>query len=393
MAHNSGSPRTRSRREMLTAALGGIAGFVAARLSKPDAASAAAGQPVIMGNANSAGTTNTSLATASTGSALLVTQNGTGTALRGSAVGAGSIAGFFTASNGTGISGVTGAGGSYGVFAQNNGAAGAAGALRAAGGNNDGVVATTSGTDAYAVQGTALQGVGLWGKGINGVTGLGTQNGVQGTGNVNGVFGMGIEDGSFGGRFEAPGPTGAGVWSESTDGTGVGAVGGAVGIYASGATNAGVFDGDVQVNGDLAVTGTISKGGGTFRIDHPLDPANKYLLHSFVESPDMLNVYSGTVTTDGDGHATVELPRYFAALNRDVRYQLTVIGATFAQAIVSREVKGGRFSIRTDRPSVKVSWQVTGIRQDTYAREHPIVVEQDKPTTRKGTAAYPQPMA
>ena len=50
--------------------------------------------------------------------------------------------------------------------------------------------------------------------------------------------------------------------------------------------------------GNVDVIGTLSKGGGSFKIDHPLDPANKYLYHSFVESPDMKNMYDGNVTTD-----------------------------------------------------------------------------------------------
>ncbi len=69
-----------------------------------------------------------------------------------------------------------------------------------------------------------------------------------------------------------------------------------------------------------------------FRIDHPLDPANKELWHSCVESPDMLNIYSGTITTDAAGYATVVLPPYFAAANTDPRYQLTVIDDETAQA-------------------------------------------------------------
>ena len=56
-------------------------------------------------------------------------------------------------------------------------------------------------------------------------------------------------------------------------------------------------------------------------IDHPLDPANKYLYHSFVESPDMKNIYDGVITTDANGDATVVMPDYFEALNKDFRYQ------------------------------------------------------------------------
>ncbi len=46
-----------------------------------------------------------------------------------------------------------------------------------------------------------------------------------------------------------------------------------------------------------------------------------------VAAPEMLNVYTGTVILDEAGIAVVELPSWFEALNQDVRYQLTAIGA------------------------------------------------------------------
>ena len=146
--------------------------------------------------------------------------------------------------------------------------------------------------------------------------------------------------------------------------------GGSATFYVQG-NGGGYFGGSVQINGNLNVGGTLTKGGGSFKIDDPLDPANKYLSHSFVESPDMMNVYNGNVTTDENGSATVELPNYFEALNRDFRYQLTVIGQ-FAQAMVAEEISHNHFTIRTTAPSVKVSWQVTGIRQDAWANAHRI---------------------
>jgi len=156
------------------------------------------------------------------------------------------------------------------------------------------------------------------------------------------------------------------------------------GVHVYSATGwAGYFNGDVQV------TGNLSKSGGGFRIDHPLDPEAKYLNHSFVESPDMMNVYNGNVTTDEDGYATVTLPEYFEALNRDYRYQLTVIG-TFAQAIIAQEVADGQFVIQTDQPHVKVSWQVTGVRKDPWAEANRIVVEEDKPAEEQGTYLHPE---
>ena len=148
------------------------------------------------------------------------------------------------------------------------------------------------------------------------------------------------------------------------------------------------FSGTVTI-ANLNVTGSLSKPAGTFKIDHPLDPANKYLYHSFVESPDMMNVYNGNISTDGSGLATVTLPDWFEALNRDFRYQLTVIGQ-FAQAIVASEVSHNQFTIRTDRPKVKVSWQVTGIRQDAYANAHRVQVEEDKPPQDQGHYLHPE---
>lgn len=133
---------------------------------------------------------------------------------------------------------------------------------------------------------------------------------------------------------------------------------------------------------------TLQKGSGTFKIDHPLDPANKYLYHSFVESPDMMNVYNGNVVTDAEGRATVQLPEYFEALNKDFRYQLTCIG-TFAQVIVEREVSGNSFIIRSDKPNVKVSWQVTGIRQDGHANKFRVIPEVEKEPENKGKYLCP----
>ena len=87
----------------------------------------------------------------------------------------------------------------------------------------------------------------------------------------------------------------------------------------------------------------------------------------------MMNIYNGNVVTDASGNATITMPNWFEALNQDFRYQLTVIGE-FAQAIVSKKVQNNQFAIKTDKPNVKVSWQVTGIRHDKFARkkEYPL---------------------
>ena len=188
-----------------------------------------------------------------------------------------------------------------------------------------------------------------------------------------------------------------GINHAGTTGDGIDAYGGdgfadqspGVGIYAQGGTfNAGQAPAG-SFNGDVAITGNLSKGGGSFKIDHPLDPANKFLYHSFVESPDMMNIYNGNVVTDGSGLAVVTLPDWFEALNRDFRYQLTVIGQ-FAQAVVAQKVANGQFVIRTDKPGVEVSWQITGIRQDAWANAHRIPVEENKNGQERGHYLHPE---
>ena len=141
--------------------------------------------------------------------------------------------------------------------------------------------------------------------------------------------------------------------------------------------------------GRVRVTGFLQKAGGGFTVDHPNDPANKYLSHSFVESPEMLNVYSGTVTTNRDGMARVRLPAYFEALNRDFRYQLTAIGE-FARAMVSEEIRDNEFAIRTDPGRIKVCWQVTGVRKDAWAEANRIPVEETKPRAERGRYLHPE---
>jgi hypothetical protein len=199
--------------------------------------------------------------------------------------------------------------------------------------------------------------------------GSSSNSGVAGTSvSGDGVFGDSIRGNGVEG--DASGPDGFGVYGTNTADDSIAIYGidttassaALVGVapyavIANGSILAGEFIGNVEVEGSL------SKDSGSFKIDHPLDPANKYLYHSFVESPDMMNIYNGNVITDAQGNAVISLPEWFEALNRDFRYQLTVVGQ-FAQAIVSSKVANHQFAIKTDKPSVEVSWQVTGIPQD-----------------------------
>jgi hypothetical protein len=143
------------------------------------------------------------------------------------------------------------------------------------------------------------------------------------------------------------------------------------------------------LHGDVDVDGTLSASAKNFKIDHPTDPANKYLVHASVESSEMMNIYSGNITTDDLGIATVKLPAWFEAENTDFRYQLTTIGRD-AHAWISAKVKDGKFMIGTNAPLVEVSWQITAVRQDAYAKAYPLVVEQDKPARERGFYSHPE---
>lgn len=229
---------------------------------------------------------------------------------------------------------------------------GVRGSVYSSGGNPYGVFGEASScSDGYGVKGLAEDNI-TSGRAVDGLA-------YQNSGNGFGVVGRALENGGTGyGVYGSAGENGIANW-------------------------AGYFSGDVNV------TGTVFSPVKIARIDHPLDPENRYLQQTGVQSPDMINVYTGNVTTNQTGDAVVSLPDYFMAVNSDFRYQLTVVGQ-FAQAIVSNEIENNRFSIKSDKPNVKVSWQVTGIRQDRFSQAHRVVVEAAKSTHEVGKYLHPE---
>src|SRR5258708_247872 len=237
----------------------------------------------------------------------------------------------------------------------NNGVFGRSASTR---GNGVAGVATATTGNAYGVSGqTATTG---FGAGVIGTTSATTGNAFGVFGNSAGTSGNGV----FGYASSASGFTiGVSGFVESPNGTAgrfVNHAGsGTILQGISGSGNNQVFFVDANGNGFFAgnvnITGNVSKGSGSFKIDHPLDPANKYLSHSFVESPDMMNVYNGIVVLDARGSAWVDLPDYFQNLNRDYRYQLTSIGAPGPGLYIAREVSANRFRISGGNPHAKVS--------------------------------------
>jgi hypothetical protein len=153
--------------------------------------------------------------------------------------------------------------------------------------------------------------------------------------------------------------------------------------------NQGLSNNLVVDGSGVHVPGALDAAATGLRIDHPVDPANRYLVLSSVQSSEMMNIFTGNVVTDELGLATVKLPDWFEAENTDFRYQLTVIGRK-AQAWIAEEVGHGQFKVASDATNTKISWQITAVRQDAYAKAHPLVVEQEKPVNERGHYAHPE---
>jgi hypothetical protein len=267
------------------------------------------------------------------------------------------------------------------------------------------------GVSTMGVKGASTTGVGVLGTSTSnlGVRGTSDSNvGVQGISNSNaGVQGTSTSAyGVMGTSTTNAGVRGVGFSNaaEGVSGVSLDSIGAVQTLGYLGYSNsaAGMFFGPVLISsgtggpGNLTVVGTLSKGGGTFKIDHPLDPENKYLYHSFVESPDMMNIYNGIVALDALGEAIVRMPDYFEALNSDFRYQLTSIGQAQANLFIADEIQNLTFRIAGGKPHARVSWQVTGIRKDPFANANRVVAEVEKEPQAKGyylhPAAYRQPV-
>jgi hypothetical protein len=237
-------------------------------------------------------------------------------------------------------------------------------------GNGTGVSSGVYGAsvNGYGVLGESSNGVGVYGEytasGNRGSLGAAAA-GAYGFGNDGwGVWGVSNNDDAV--RGESGGAGKSGVYGVNTLASGYGVFG-----RNSAGGVAGGFDGNVQVWGNLNVTGTKN-----FAIEHPLEPG-RLLVHAAVESSEVLNTYSGNVFLDEDGEADVELPAWFDAVNTDFRYQLTAVGAASPGLHIAKEIAGNRFRIAGGPPGLKVSWEVTGVRNDPFMREHPFVAERD----------------
>ncbi|MBN2893125.1 MAG: hypothetical protein JXL97_14745 [Bacteroidales bacterium] len=240
--------------------------------------------------------------------------------------------------------------------------------------------------------------------GVIGISSSSSAGGVYGS-NING-FGV-IGDAYYGVFGQAENLNGGGVVGQLSSAFGA-TQAGYLGVARNGYEYAVYADNDILFEGYLdgasggtyrigfdattgngEVTGMFAKGGGSFKIDHPLDPENKYLYHSFVESPDMMNIYNGIEIFDENGFAKVILPEYFDALNKDYRYQLTAIGASMPNLYIAEEISENMFVIGGGISGEKVSWQVTGVRQDKFANANRVIDEVEKEDYNKGRYIHP----
>ncbi len=422
-------------------------------------------------NSSSSGYGVIGLATAINGATYGVygrSTSGNGYGVSGDATGFLGVGGFFTSLNHNGLEGWSrrasgSASGVYGLSVSTSGY-GVQGYANATSGSTVGVYGESESTSGIGVSGLARptggNTIGVYGqsdsqtgKGVSGLTtaGIGASVGVYGQsestsgigvsglarptiGNTIGVYGQSNSQGGTGVSGLTTAAVGftvgvSGV-SYSNSGTGVygrtlAATGINIGVHgeSSGDLGYGVFGRALSVNGaGFGVAGENANptkwaiyaygnmgasGVKPFRIDHPDDPENKYLLHYAAESPEVINFYSGKVTLDSAGEAVVELPPYFAKINKDPRYTLTAVGAPMPMLHVAQEINEASlstgatagqgevaplcwFRVAGGLPGAKVSWRVEALRNDKWLQKSGAPVEVEKQGLEKGTYQHPE---
>ncbi len=171
------------------------------------------------------------------------------------------------------------------------------------------------------------------------------------------------------------------------------------GVYAMSASSYGLFGQSSSswagyFSGPVHITGSLSKGSGSFLIDHPLDPENKLLRHNFVESPENLVIYRGKAELNSNGEAHITMPDYFQALTKEdeASIHLTPVGRPFLTgAEWNRDFSGIVIYGESNR---EVFWEVLADRDDPVIHELGRPVEEEKgPNSmfcEKGKLLYPK---
>src|SRR5258706_14520281 len=113
--------------------------------------------------------------------------------------------------------------------------------------------------------------------------------------------------------------------------------------------------------GNMAVASASASAAAT--VERP----NRYVAQSFVESPDMMNVVSGTAVLDANGKAEVKLPEAFEGTGAEFRHQLTPIGDA-AAVYVGRKSRDNSFQNSGGKPGQRISWQPTSLQREAERR-------------------------
>jgi hypothetical protein len=204
---------------------------------------------------------------------------------------------------------------------------------------------------------------------------------------------------AIGARFETNSVSGYGAYSLSSASTGTNYA-----LFARSFSPSGYA---MYANGRVHVSGNFSASVKAFRIDHPADPVNKYLLHYTAESPEIINFYRGVVVLDSKGTAVVELPSYFARINKSPSYSLTAVGVPMPMLHIAAEIDEAAltagalaepgetvatctFHIAGGVPGAKVSWRVEAARNDRWVQQYGAPVEPEKPAAERGRYEFPE---
>ena len=148
---------------------------------------------------------------------------------------------------------------------------------------------------------------------------------------------------------------------------------------------------EIGVDGSATFAGAVSKGSGSFRIDHPLKAETHQLVHSFVEGPQADNIYRGKVDLAA-GTAAVNIDAVagmtegtFVALNREIQcFTTNETGWTAIKGSVTGNVL--TITAQENTCTDTISWLVIGERQDQHMYDTnwtdengKVIVEPEKP--------------
>jgi hypothetical protein len=140
-------------------------------------------------------------------------------------------------------------------------------------------------------------------------------------------------------------------------------------------------DGYVAIGGNMYIAGALSKGSGTFDIEHPLYPnTNKRLIHSFIEGPRCDLIYRGT-TILNNGVATVYIDKQCTYSSADAMDEgtfealcanpdLFLQNRTGFNRVIG-SIQGAILTITCENSTSTdtISWMVVAERKDTFIKE------------------------